>query len=190
MAEPILETGRLILHEWSESDWATFRETTNTPGVMRWLGGVADDAGWAAFRARVEDYSRAYGHTFWAATRKPDGGHLSGELVGMVGFKRSRAEGTPVEGMLEIGWRLREDAWGQGYAKEAASTCLDYAYENMEADEIVAVTVIENLPSWRLMEKLGMQRRTDLDYTELLFGPEPLDTIVYAIDRVQWEAQR
>lgn len=187
MAETILQTERLVLHEWTEADWASFRAHTNTPACMRWLGGVADDAGWAAFRARVEQYQHDYGHTFWACTRTKDGGHLAGELIGMVGFKRSQAEGEPVCGMLEVGWRLREDAWGRGYAIEAASACLAYGFETIGGDPIIAVTVAGNVASWRLMERLGMERRADWDYRDDRFGPELNPSIVYAISRQQWE---
>ena len=62
------------------------------------------------------------GFTFWAVERKADG-----ELLGFCGLKIADTPGSPIEGMHEVGWRLREDAWGQGYAKEAAIASLDFA---------------------------------------------------------------
>lgn len=188
MADTILATERLLVHRWREPDWARFRELTNTPACMRWLGGVADDAGWAMFRARIEEYDRRFGHTFWACSRKSDGGHLAGELLGMVGFKRSNAEGQAVFGMLEIGWRLREDAWGYGYAKEAAQACLAFGFETLGAEEIIALTVEGNTASWGLMRALGMEPRPDLEFHDPNWTAELNPTIVHLITSTDWKA--
>lgn len=95
--------------------------------------------------------------------------------------------GSPVEGEYEAGWRLREDAWGQGYAKEAAIASLGFAFASLGAERVVALTVSGNIPSWRLMERLGMVRRPDLDY----IGPDWAEgtVIVYVIGREEWQAR-
>jgi RimJ/RimL family protein N-acetyltransferase len=188
MGEVVLATGRLVLHEWIDEAWDRFCALTNTPAVMRWLGEVMDEAGLQTFRERLDDYRSKFGHTFWACSRREDGGHLSGEVIGMVGFKRSNAEGQQVEGMLEIGWRLREDAWGRGYAKEAASACLDHGFAQYGDDEIIALTVEGNTASWGLMQRLGMTRQPHLEFHDPRYSAELNPTIVYLITREQWQA--
>jgi RimJ/RimL family protein N-acetyltransferase len=175
------ETARLVLRDWREDDWPTFWEVTNTPAVMRWLGGVADEAARAAARARVETYQAEHGHTFWVAERREDGA-----LLGFCGLKRSNQAGGP-QGMMEVGWRLREDAWGRGYAKEAAAASLSLAFDRFGADEVIALTVQNNTPSWGLMLRLGMERREDLDFVSPDFDPENPRIIAYAITRASWE---
>ena len=91
--------------------------------------------------------------------------------------------------MMEVGWRLREDAWGQGYAKEAATAALDLAFGRFGADEVIALTVQNNTPSWGLMVRLGMERRADLDFDSPDFDPENPRIIAYAITRAGWQAQ-
>jgi RimJ/RimL family protein N-acetyltransferase len=177
-----IETDRLILRDWREEDWPRFFAGTNTPGVMRWLGGVLDDDGMAATRGRVEGCAAANGFCFWAIERKVDG-----EILGFCGLKRADAPGSSVTGAMEIGWRLREEAWGQGYAKEAASAALGAAFGAFGAGEVVALTVIENEGSWGLMKRLGMRRRAELDYADTRFEPPFRDHIVYSIDRDAWE---
>ena len=113
------------------------------------------------------------------------GDGLSGELLGFCGLKRSNEEPGPI-GDHEAGWRLREDAWGKGYAKEAAIATLKVGFEQFDAPHILALTVFQNRPSWGLMEKLGMERRKDLDYKGTMFGEE--DIIVYSITHQQWLA--
>jgi RimJ/RimL family protein N-acetyltransferase len=182
MSDFRLETERLILRDWRGEDWPRFFTGTNTPKVMRWLGGLLDDNGMAATRARVTGCAAANGFCFWAVERKSDG-----EILGFCGLKRADAPGSSVTGEMEIGWRLREDAWGQGYAKEAATAALDAAFERFGADEVVALTVPGNAPSWGLMTRLGMRRREELDYTDPRFGEELNPSIVYSIDRQTWE---
>ena len=188
MAEFWHETARLVLRDWRDEDWPVFRDLTNTPAVMRWLGGVADEATYAGARQRLEGYRRDHGHTFWVLERRADGGHLSGEMLGFCGLKRSNAEGETVCGMMEVGWRMREDAWGHGYAKEAASASLDLGFGHFGADEIVALTVAGNTASWGLMKRLGMRRREDLDFEDPRWGPDLNPTIVYAITASEWAA--
>lgn len=174
------ETDRLVLRDWREEDWAEFWRVTNTPAVMRWLGGVADETTRAAAQARLESYQADYGHTFWVVERKEDGA-----LLGFCGLKRSNQAGGP-QGMMEAGWRLREDAWGHGYAKEAAAASLALAFDRFGADEVIALTVERNTASWGLMLRLGMERREDLDFASADFDPENPRIIAYAISRDRW----
>ncbi len=180
MADFRHETDRLILRDWREEDWPEFWKGTNTLAVMRYLGGVLDTSGQADARARIEGYRDLHGHTFWAVERKSDQA-----LLGFCGLKRSNEQGGPQD-MMEVGWRLREEAWGHGYAKEAAIASIDLAFERFSAEEVIALTVTGNAASWGLMERLGMERRKDLDFE----GPEWTDVdpaiIVYSITPAQW----
>ena len=189
MAEFRHETDRLILRDWREEDWEPFFRHTNTPAVMRWLGGVMNEAGMATARLRLESYRRDHGFTFWVVERKRDGGHLAGEPLGFCGFKRSNQQGGPV-GDMEIGWRLREDAWGHGYALEAARACMAIGFEAFGAPHMLALTVEGNAASWGLMRRLGMRRRADLDFANTDFDPESGTIIVYAITRAEWAMLR
>ena len=175
------ETARLTLRDWRAEDWPVFWEATNTPAVMRWLGGVQDAAARAAGEARIEFYRRDHGHTFWVVERKDDGA-----LLGFCGLKRSNQPGGP-QGMMEVGWRLREDAWGHGYAREAAAATLDLAFDRFGADEVIALTVKGNTASWGLMLRLGMVARPDLDFDSPDFDPEDPLIIVHAINRDSWQ---
>ena len=179
----MIETERLLLRNWKAEDFDTFVALTNNEPVMRWLGGVQDPA---LLRERLASRFTAWqeerGFTFWVAERKADG-----ELLGFCGLKIADDPGSPVEGEYEAGWRFRQDAWGQGYAKEAAIASLDCAFDSLGAERVVALTVTGNSPSWGLMERLGMVRRPDLDYV----GPDWAEgtVIVYVIGREEWQAR-
>lgn len=183
-----LETPRLVLRDWARDDWPAFFRHTNTPAVMRWLGGEMDAERMAAQRRRIEATSEHHGHCFWVLERRPDGDHLAGELLGFCGLKRADTPGSPVKGELEIGWRLREDAWGRRYAREAAEAALRFAFEQLAAEQVVALTVAGNAASQTLMRRLGMRRRTELDHEELHQPAGLRQTIVHTIARAQWSA--
>src|SRR4028118_1150250 len=61
------------------------------------------------------------------------------KLLGFCGLKRVNSPGAPNPGDFEVGWRLREDAWGQGFAKEAAVATLELAFSRFGAPHVVAL---------------------------------------------------
>jgi RimJ/RimL family protein N-acetyltransferase len=185
MAEIVAETERLRLRTWNPEDLDEFIRHTNTEGVMRWLGGVWPREKHEAAFGRIERYQREFGHTFWIVERKSDGA-----LLGFCGLKRVNSEGAPNPGDFEVGWRLREDAWGQGYAKEAAIASLDLAFGKLGAPHVVALTVRQNEASQGLMKRLRMNRREDMDFQSTDMPPELNPVITYRIDADEWPAAR
>ncbi|WOK36570.1 GNAT family N-acetyltransferase [Sphingomonas sp. C3-2] len=182
MADIIIETPRLRLRTWDAGDVDAFHAHLNSPAVMRWLGGVQPrEAYQASYERTVTSHAR-YGHCFWVVERIADGA-----LLGFCGLKRVDAEGTDLTGSFEIGWRLREDCWGQGYAREAAEAALGRAFGVHDAPFVVAFTVEGNAASWGLMKRLGMERHPELDFVDPRFGPDLNPTIVYRIGREQWK---
>jgi RimJ/RimL family protein N-acetyltransferase len=186
MGERVVETARLVLRDWEDGDEARFYDVMNTPAVMRHLGGVQSPEEWRGAADRIRGFSRDFGHTFWIVEDK-----ASGELLGFCGLKRVNAPGAgALTGTPEIGWRLRESAWGKGIAKEAAIASLDLAFGRFAAPHVIALTVAGNTASWGLMERLGMTRRPDLDFIDERFGPDLNPTIVYDIDAADWPSAR
>lgn len=188
MAEVIAETDRLRLREWDDEDEQRFYSVMNTPAVMRWLGGLQTPAEWNAGYLRVRSYQRDFGFTFWIVERRSDDA-----ILGFCGLKRANAPGGDgIAGDIEIGWRLREDAWGQGYAREAATASLDLAFDRFDAPRVVAVTAAGNAPSQGLMKRLGMKRRGDLDFIDRRFpaDSEVNPQVVYVIEAADWHAAR
>jgi RimJ/RimL family protein N-acetyltransferase len=179
-------TERLVLRTWKAGDSDRFFAVMNTPNVMRWLGGVQTREAWDAAKVRLDRYQRDYGHSFWIAEDRD-----SGALLGFCGLKRVNAEGAgPITGDMEIGWRLRESAWGKGIAKEAAIAAMDLAFEHFSAPHVVALTVAGNRASWGLMTRLGMRHRPEFDYIDPRFTEELNPTIVYRIEAEDWPSAR
>lgn len=186
MAEVIAETERLILRDWDDADEQRFYAVMNTPAVMRHLGGVQTPEQWRAGFERISGFTRDFGHTFWIVEDKS-----TRELLGFCGLKRVNAPGANgLTGTPEIGWRLRESAWGKGIAKEAAIASLDLGFSRFGYEHIIALTIPTNAPSEGLMKRLGMTRRQDLDFTDERFGPDVNPQIIYWMDSADWPAAR
>ncbi|HEY9553655.1 GNAT family N-acetyltransferase [Allosphingosinicella sp.] len=177
----MIETERLLLRNWRESDAESFHVHTNTPAVMRWLGGVKSREDLREVSDRLMRWQEERGFTFWVVERKEDGAFL-----GFCGLKIADDPAGTITGEYEVGWRFREDSWGRGYAREAASASLDHAFDTLAAERIFAITFNQNEASWGLMRRLGMHRREDLDYHDPRF-PNLNPTIIYEIDKREWK---
>ena len=186
MAEVVAETERLILRDWEVEDEARFYDIMNTPVVMENLGGLQTPEEWHEAFVRISGFTRDWGHTFWIIEDKE-----SGEMLGFCGLKRVNAPGAGgLTGTPEIGWRLREGAWGQGIAKEAAIASLDLAFGKFGYETVIAITVAANVPSQGLMFRLGMVRREDMDFWDTRFGPELNPAIIWSLDSADWPKAR
>ena len=185
MAEVAIETERLRLRTWDAEDLDEFIRHTNTEAVMRWLGGVWPREQFDKAFGRIKGYERDFGHTLWLVERKSDD-----ELLGFCGLKRVNSDGAPYSGDFEVGWRLREDVWGQGIAKEAAIASLDLAFDCFGAPHVVALTIAPNEPSQGLMKRLGMHRREDMDFPSADVPADMQPVITYRIDADEWPAAR
>lgn len=176
----VLKTPRLVLRQIGEDDLDAHMELLNTPAVMQYLGGVQPRSVIAAKHQAARDGFVAEGFGFmmmeeWA----------SGAVVGHCGLRRVAHPLAPNPQDHEIGWLVREDRWRLGYAHEAMRAVVDWGFAVHGAPHIVALTCKANVGSWRLMEKLGMERRADLDFTD---SAEHAPIIQYAITRAGWEA--
>jgi len=88
----------------------------------------------------------------------------SGELVGQVGLNAAEIDGVPV---VEVGWSLSPQRWGKGFASEAAAASLAFGFERIELERIVSFTMVENLASRRVMERIGLRYVGDFERESL-----------------------
>lgn len=175
----VIETERLRLRTVEPRDRAALWAQCRDPAVMRYLLPVADEAALDAMIGRMHASHAEHGFAFWIVERRSDGA-----VMGVCGLKLGGPD-TPIVDLVEIGWRFSKNYWGQGYAREAAQATLDWAWANLPAPQIVAITVPANVASWGLMERLGMHRILDGDFDHPLVADDsPLKRhIQYRIDR-------
>jgi RimJ/RimL family protein N-acetyltransferase len=147
-------TARLRLRRWRSDDRTPFAAMNADPEVMRHIAtGPLDRAASDAMLERIEDEWTRRGHGLWALERRS-----GGTLLGFCGLAVP-ALGIPARGRgpaVEIGWRLRRDAWGHGYATEAARATLDVAWR-IGLAEVVCLVHPGNERSLAVAERLGMR---------------------------------
>jgi RimJ/RimL family protein N-acetyltransferase len=147
MAE--INTERLIMRGWRESDLAPWAAMNADPEVRQYLGPPLTFEQASAWVLTFQDDLDRYGFGFWAVEVR-----ASGEFIGFTGLGTVEEE-MPFTG-IEIAWRLARPAWGHGYATEAALAALEYGFDILGLPEIVAVTMALNSRSQALMRRVGM----------------------------------
>ncbi len=179
---PELETGRLILRQWRDSDAGAFAAMTGDPEVMRYFPAPLSRAESDALLGRARWKWRELGLCFFAVEVK------GGDFIGFAGLNPPPFEAhfTPC---VEVGWRLARHAWGKGYATEAARASLAYGFGTLGLDAIVSFTVPGNTRSRAVMERIGMARdpTDDFDHPDLPVDSGLRRHVLYRLGREEWE---
>lgn len=179
----VAETERLVLRRFRETDLAAWLAHMNTPDVRAHLGGVEPPEKCAErFARQMASWTEAEGG--WLVVERSD----DGWFLGNCGFGPITTEHAPVDlrGATEIGWQLRADCWGHGYATEAARALLAMIFDRLGHTIVYSQTSEANRGSWRVMERLGMERCEDLDYDDPAYPPEENPTKIYRLTREAW----
>jgi RimJ/RimL family protein N-acetyltransferase len=175
----LLETERMILREWRQSDRQAFARINADPRVMEFLPTPLSPEESDRFVERIERHIQDHGFGLSAAELRQD--H---SFIGYIGLAvpAFEAKFTPC---VEIGWRLSADQWGRGLATEGAREIIRYAFEVLKLDALVSFTVPANLRSRRVMEKLGMTRdpAEDFDHPNLPLGHPLRRHVLYRLRR-------
>ncbi len=171
-----LDSERLTLRALALDDVDELVALDSDPEVMRYITG-----GRPTPRSEVEEtVRRSLGHRWVAFDRS------SGAFVGWFGLRPSAPEGE-----LELGYRLRREAWGQGLATEGSQAMLTLAFVELGASRVWGQTMTVNAASRRVMERCGLQyvRTFRLDWPEVIEGTEHGD-VEYEIRRSNWQTAR
>ncbi|WP_316368640.1 GNAT family N-acetyltransferase [Candidatus Thiodiazotropha sp. CDECU1] len=177
-----LETDRLILRQWLDEDYAPFARINDDPRVMEFFPQLLsrDESDELANRCRELITERGWG--FWAVELK---GY--GDFIGIVGLNAPQ-DRLPCSPCIEVGWRLAYRHWGKGYATEAGSRALRFAFEALMLNEVVAFTTSTNQRSREVMERLGMvNKNQDFDHPALVPDHPLSKHVLYAISRKVWK---
>ena len=148
----ILTTPRLGLRRWLAADIPLFAGMNQDPAVREFFPNLMTYNESAASVRLIERHFDEYGYGLYAVDLLS-----TGEFIGLTGFSHPGFDAwfTPC---VEIGWRLRKEAWGQGYATEAAQACLSHGWATLGLTKVMSFTALLNTRSERVMQKIGMTR--------------------------------
>ena len=181
MSKLHLETERLVIRDFVEEDWQDIVETRTQEEVARYepcgtrppgpSGKGSLSASGSSVRSPLDMVGK---YTEFAVV-------LGNKAIGSVGVKRL----SDVHQDAEVGWVFDARYWGQGYATEAARALMDWSFRTLELHRITAVCDARNVPSYRLMERLGMRR--EAHHVKSYFSKgEWTDDLVYAVLKDEW----
>jgi RimJ/RimL family protein N-acetyltransferase len=166
---PILETERLRLRPFRESDFDDYAELCGDPEVSRYLSvRLNREQSWRHL-AFLMGHWELRGYGMWAVEHRE-----TGAFLGRIGF--ADPDGWPG---CELAWALARRWWGHGFATEGAKAALAYAFNDLNKDRVISLIRAENRNSIRVAERLGesLQGQTDLMGNEYL---------IYGIDRERY----
>ena len=143
-----ISTDRLFLTPFAPEHTDALFEMNSDPDVMRYLGGVQTRDETTEGIARVQRRWSAYGHGWWTVFLKGTNTVAGAACLQFLDHQ----ENTP----LEVGWRLKTQYHGNGYATEAGKAAMDFGFDRICTDYICAVAEQANTASQRVMERLGM----------------------------------
>lgn len=182
---PSIKTSRLVLRDWRDDDFPAFRALNLDREVRRYFPNVLMPYESDALAKKLRDRLQTNGWGFWAVELVAES-----RFIGFVGLDRPSF--APFASQVELGWRLSRDVWGRGYATEAAEAAVTFGFTTLGLRELIAFTVPSNLPSRRVMQKLGMQRDEAADFLHpnVADGHELKPHVLYRLSYESWQRRR
>ena len=175
----MIETERLLLRRWKESDREPFARMNADPLVMEFLGPLLSREQTGALIEHAENHFDKHGFGPYAVELRE-----TGEFAGFVGISvpTFQAHFTPC---VEIGWRLKSESWGRGYATEGARRVVRHAFFEIGLNNLVSFTAEANLRSRRVMDKLGMSHveEDDFDHPRVPAGSPLRRHVLYRLEK-------
>jgi RimJ/RimL family protein N-acetyltransferase len=178
-------SARLALRRFEESDRDALAAMNTDPRVMEFLLPALSRSASDAQYDRIVQHWDELGWGIWALEER-----ASSRFVGFAGLYRTGFE-APFTPCVELAWRLVPDAWGKGYASEAARAACAWAFGELGFREVVSFTVPANLRSRRVMERLGMTHDAaeDFDHPRIESGDPLRRHVLYRLSREAWLRQ-
>jgi ribosomal-protein-alanine N-acetyltransferase len=186
MKSPALHTERLLLRRWTGADRGPLAAINSDPAVMRFRFAPLSRQQSDDMIDEIETCFEENGFGLWALERCSDR-----RLLGFAGLAVSDF-GAPFCPAIDIGWTLAKEAWGHGYATEAATASLAFAFGDLHLSEVVAHTTILNQPSQAVMRRLGMTHdpADDFDGPWYPVGHPRRRFVLYRINESEWRSQQ
>ena len=172
-----LQTARLVMRRWQDSDREPFAALNGDPETMRYFPATLDRAASDAMVDRIEAGFDRLGYGLWALEVT-----ATGEFIGFTGLN-PMPDGVPGAGGMEVGWRLARPAWHHGYATEAARAALGVAFGGAGLPEIWSMTAVLNEPSQAVMRRLGLSEVARFDHPRVPAGHPVQPHVTYHLAR-------
>ena len=177
----IFKSERLGFRNWKKNDLIEFTKINADLEVMEHFPKPLTESDTMEFIQRLQNHYKKNGYNYFATEILK-----TGELIGFIGLAYQDYE-TNFTPAIDIGWRLKEDAWGKGFATEGANKCLDFAFNNLKIEKIISTCTEKNTLSENVMKKIGMVKKQLFNHPNLKEYPKYEKCICYEIDKNIWQ---
>ena len=160
----IIETDRLLLRTWKDEDRVPFAQMNADPEVRKYFPKLLTREESDEFVNSIIQTYNERGYCYYASELKS-----TSEFIGFIGFGYAEFP-APFTPCTEIGWRLMQPYWNVGLATEGAFASLNYGFQTLGLEDILAWTAVPNTPSQRVMEKIGMSFWQNFDHPRIPEG--------------------
>jgi RimJ/RimL family protein N-acetyltransferase len=168
-----IETDRLLLRRWLDSDREPFAELNADPQTLVYFPATISRPDSDALIDRTEANFARLGYGLWALEVKD-----TGEFIGFTGLS-PMPDDVPGAGGFEVGWRLVRRAWHRGYATEAARAAVGVAFGGVGLTELWSMTAVLNEPSQAVMRRIGMIEAARFEHPRIALGHPLRPHVVY-----------
>ncbi len=177
MSDYIIKTERLGIRNWKDADHKGMIAVSASEEVMRYFPSTSTPEQTIAFIGRMKKLYAKRGYCYYAVELLENR-----EFIGFIGlcYQDYDVDFAP---FIDIGWRLKESAWGKGYATEGAKACLEHGLETLKIEKIYAVASHVNVPSINVMKKIGMEKSRDFIHPKLVDYEHLKDCVLYVTEK-------
>ena len=171
----IFTSERLGFRNWTEADISPLSIINSDPRVMQYFPSIQSYDQTESFVKRMKNQFKDKGFCYFAVDKLS-----TGQFIGFIGISEQsfKSEFTPA---IDIGWRLSQKEWGNGYATEGAKRCLDFAFSEIGLNQVISICPEINHQSENVMKKLDMNKIGQFNHPLLKQNTQLQKCVVYEL---------
>jgi len=169
----LFKSERLGFRNWLESDIEMMTEINADKNVMEFFPGLASKDQTIDFIQKMQKQFTEKGFCYFAVDKLKNN-----KFIGFIGLSEKSFEAafTPC---IDIGWRLSNTEWNNGFATEGAKRCLEYAFDVLKLEKIYSIAPKINIKSERVMKKIGMEKVLEFEHPLLTNDERIRNCVLY-----------
>lgn len=179
----LFQSARLGFRNWKQVDLQPFASICADPEVMQYFPSTLTLEQVEPLFQRLQEHYEEHGFTYFAVDRLDQS-----KFIGFIGLAKQswESEFTPC---VDLGYRLARSQWGHGFATEGAKACLKAGFEMYGLEQIFAFTPDLNLPSQKVMQKIGMRYAGELQHPKIDDDSRFKHCVAYSMINMDFESE-
>lgn len=175
MKKYLFTSDRLGFRNWTEEDFPAFAKMNADTNVMEHFPKLLSENDTLVFIKKLQNHYKIHGFNYFACEVIE-----TAQFIGFIGLGYQDFDSTFTPA-IDIGWRLKQSAWGKGYATEGAKRCLEFAFNDLNLAKVISICTLKNIKSEHVMQKIGMTKKVLFKHPKLVNFPNHQKCLLYEI---------